>query len=166
MECEWTERLSLLLDDELDPNEMSSVRDHLKTCPVCNEALSEFLSVREKIRSYSADCDLEVARRSLGLGPRKLGLGPRKDAIRWWRARITLPVPALASLLIAIVVLTVLLVALRPTGSQSSERAQARTPRRNDRTGDGQVLDFSSFDHGGRAVIYRINRAQAPETTR
>ncbi|HEV3471182.1 MAG TPA: zf-HC2 domain-containing protein [Pyrinomonadaceae bacterium] len=65
MSCDWTEKISLLVDGELPPAEAAAAEAHLAGCPECRDARSEFLFFRRQLGSYPADVNPSAQRRAL-----------------------------------------------------------------------------------------------------
>jgi len=54
MSCDFTEKISLLIDGELSEHDAREVQRHLTGCAACQEARADFLSFRSEISSYGA----------------------------------------------------------------------------------------------------------------
>lgn len=65
MNCDWTEKISLLIDGELARDEAARVENHLATCAACREAHAGFLGLRQEIRAYEHAPDVLAQRRAL-----------------------------------------------------------------------------------------------------
>jgi len=65
MLCDWTEKVSLLLDGELPRAEAAAVEAHLGGCAECRAARDEFLSFRRQLSSYRAAVSPDAQRRAL-----------------------------------------------------------------------------------------------------
>jgi hypothetical protein len=65
MLCDWTEKVSLLVDGELPRAEAASVEAHLAGCDECRAARGEFLFFRQQLGSYRADANPSAQRRAL-----------------------------------------------------------------------------------------------------
>ena len=57
MNCDFSEKLSLLIDGELSPSEAERMREHVNGCAVCTELEQEFLALRHEINTYQSDAD-------------------------------------------------------------------------------------------------------------
>lgn len=57
MNCDLTEKVSLLVDSELAPAEAAGLRAHVEGCAACQESLETFLALREGLRSYDPKPD-------------------------------------------------------------------------------------------------------------
>jgi Putative zinc-finger len=53
MSCDQTEKISLLIDGELGPDDAHSLELHLATCSQCNQVRADFLGLRSQINSYA-----------------------------------------------------------------------------------------------------------------
>jgi hypothetical protein len=121
MNCDWTEKISLLIDGELDATEARAVESHLADCHACQHAREDFMLMREEIISYSVEPDVIAQRNALKnvLSAGARGAPVSSASSRGWRERIVgvfaLPhmSPALgaafALLLIAVVIGVVLM---------------------------------------------------------
>ncbi len=65
MNCEQTERVSLLIDGELPEAETRQVELHLLECRECQEARASFLQMRSQITAYSPQLEPAAPRASL-----------------------------------------------------------------------------------------------------
>ncbi len=140
------ERISLFLDGELDADERARVEEHLTRCEACRRTRDEFLAVRERVRADAPPSDRIAQQRALR------ELLARADA-PIWRRPIAVPAPALAGLVVALVLAVVLLVTGRRAPLTSQQAAVPPPPA----TGG---LDPSRFDHGNRVEIYVARRGQ------
>lgn len=65
MKCVWTQKVSLLIDGELDRAEAREVEQHLHACGDCRETQADFLSLRRQITDYRIDLDAFAKQRAL-----------------------------------------------------------------------------------------------------
>ena len=65
MSCDFTEKVSLLIDEELAPEESAQVENHLATCEACQQARADFLILRQQIAAYEFAPDLIAQRQAL-----------------------------------------------------------------------------------------------------
>jgi hypothetical protein len=154
MDCEFLERVSLLVDEEMSREESEHVRRHIAACAVCRRAEQDFLLVRQEIRSYGTARDSQSARQAL----REITGG---KGTSWWGKKIALPAPAFALMaLLVIALLSWSLVRSIPFAPGTRERA-AKPPVIDkpaiNQPGASQA-DFSRYDRGERAVIYKARR--------
>jgi predicted anti-sigma-YlaC factor YlaD len=156
MDCEFTEKVSLLLDAELTETEALRVKEHIAACAACRQAEEDFLRLRRELKAYDFRpqpfAQAGMLARILDSERRPL-----------WRRDITLPLPVLACLLALVVALAVWTVALRRAisieqGKSAQEKSIAAPPSQPDVVEKGGV-DFSRYDHGERAAIYKVRRA-------
>lgn len=65
MSCEWQEKISLFVDDELQPGAQEEVSAHLAGCTECTAAVAQQLALKKAVRigagRYSAPPDLHAA---------------------------------------------------------------------------------------------------------
>ena len=82
MSCEFTEKVSLLIDGELSLAEMHEVERHLLTCVECQEVRADFINLRQQIAAYPVFADVRAGRRALAeiLGTEKPAQSPRLGA--------------------------------------------------------------------------------------
>ena len=52
MNCDWTDKISLLIDGELEPFTQREVERHLLTCSECQDVQADFLLFRNKLAAY------------------------------------------------------------------------------------------------------------------
>ncbi|HEX5732490.1 MAG TPA: zf-HC2 domain-containing protein [Blastocatellia bacterium] len=154
MDCEFLERVSLLIDGEMSREESERVRAHITSCAVCSRAEQEFLIVREQIRSYKPAAGGYNRDRAL-----------REITERWWEKKIALPVPAFAFAVLLMLALVTWLLLARPSatapgaGQEVTGTPQIKSPAK-EMPVDSQP-SFSRFDHGARAVIYKARRTDS-----
>lgn len=65
MSCNFTEKISSLIDGELSPVEARQVESHLVTCAHCAEARADFLSLRSQIANFESTLAPAVQNRAL-----------------------------------------------------------------------------------------------------
>ncbi|HEX8852968.1 MAG TPA: zf-HC2 domain-containing protein [Pyrinomonadaceae bacterium] len=65
MNCEWTEKISLLIDGELGRDEAGETELHLRACVICRQAREDFLHLRAQISAYRAELDPRTQRAAL-----------------------------------------------------------------------------------------------------
>ena len=65
MSCNFTEKISSLIDGELSSAEARQVESHLVTCAQCAEARADFLSLRSQIANYEPTLAPAVQNRAL-----------------------------------------------------------------------------------------------------
>jgi len=79
MSCDFTEKVSLLIDGELPPIELRAAERHLLDCAECQQARADFLSVRSQISDYVPALAPAAPRRELA----RLLLQPAAANSRW-----------------------------------------------------------------------------------
>ncbi|MBX7222849.1 MAG: zf-HC2 domain-containing protein [Blastocatellia bacterium] len=156
MPCEWTEKVSLYLDDELSSEEATAVRVHVGTCLPCRTAYNDFVRLRAELKSTPAPPAPMVQYAAL-----HAILG--EPAPPWWRRRLTIPAPVFAlTVLLALVggyVLPRITNRTAPTTSQTRQPAMPQAPSKPE-----PVIDFSRYDHGGRATLVVVKKTVLPAT--
>ncbi len=154
MNCEMTEKVSLMIDGELALTEMDALVEHLAVCASCRQAQKDFLRLRHQLVAYEVQPDPAQQQRALN---RILGA----QAAPLWQRTIALPAPVFALLLCLLVGLSGWLVAQRaiqPAKGPSDGR-RVIVPPPNE-TAAPTAFDLSRFDRGARAVIYAAKRAE------
>jgi len=108
MNCDCTEKISLLIDGELDDVETRALERHLSSCVECQEARADFLSLRSQLIDFPVPFEPVAQREALAriLGKEKVERGLRA---RGWRWAFNPAVAAFASLLIVGVVFALLI---------------------------------------------------------
>ena len=157
MECDVTEKVSLLMDGELAAEEARQVKQHLFACAVCRQAHQEFVRLREQLRAYESETSAferqRVLRDILTARP-----GPA------WSRHVSLPAPAFAALLLLLFGLSAWIVTARlrqgPHAEPPGNRHGGPATEQAVQTG----IDFTRFDTGERAVIYKTRRAEGRQT--
>ena len=149
MECEQMEKVSQLMDGELSDEEVAAVSTHVANCRVCERAAADFMSLRREIAAFDIELKPFVKQRVL----RSLVASQNPPL---WRRRISIPVPVMATLLLAL-----LAIALWWTArSARLPPSQEVDVRRVTTEGQSQAAaDLSRFDHGGRAAIEKIKQS-------
>ncbi|HVG28777.1 MAG TPA: zf-HC2 domain-containing protein [Pyrinomonadaceae bacterium] len=66
MDCNWTEKISQLVDGELSAGEAQAVERHAAQCFACRLAREDFLLLRHQLVSYRAESNPLAERRALG----------------------------------------------------------------------------------------------------
>ena len=103
MNCEWTEKISLLIDGELPDAETRALQRHLLDCGECQQARADFLNLRSQISNYvpslSQAAQADALNRVLGRqqAPVRVALPkPKRDWIWSFNPRVA----AFASLIL------------------------------------------------------------------
>ncbi|HJQ68848.1 MAG TPA: zf-HC2 domain-containing protein [Blastocatellia bacterium] len=153
MDCEFLERVSMLIDGEMGREEAERVREHIAGCAVCRRAEQEFLFMRQQIRSYKS-----------APGSYDRGRALRKITERWWEKKISLPAPAFAMAVLLTLAFVTWSLFVRPSAAVPGVGQVARPPQiQSAPVGiphSGQP-SFSYYDHGERAVIYKARRTES-----
>lgn len=152
MSCDFTERVSLLVDGELAPAEVEQTRKHLTECLVCHQMEQDFLGLRDQIRSYEIETEPLAQRQTLRnvLASQKVPL---------WQRRIALPAPVFALVVVAVLALGTWVLFIRGLRSAAPDVRVTNAPAQTGQPEPGGV-DFSHYDRGERAVIYKVRRSQ------
>jgi negative regulator of sigma E activity len=152
MDCNWTEKISQLVDGELSADETRAVERHAADCFACRLAREDFMLLRHQLISYRTEANPLDERRAL----RKI-LGDASDARGTsvgWRERVAsvFATPRLSPALTAVaalflVAVVVGLVMLR--GTKNTEVARGSKP----------------VDERSRNTNVRVESAPAPTET-
>jgi len=174
MDCkEFREKLDLYVDGELAAEATSAAQFHERECPSCQRAAAALMSLRRQIKSEVARHQLPPElvhavqripqtawKRLLGISDlrRTPGISPR-HSFSVLRKNFTVPLPVLALLLVAVTL-----------GAWFVSRRTAKVPAPLPNTQlvwttqvggqppNGDAMNFSRFDHGQRAFIYKTRR--------
>ena len=65
MNCNFTEKVSSLIDGELTPGEMREVERHLMNCVDCQQMRADFLNLRSQIAGFETSLQPTVQNRAL-----------------------------------------------------------------------------------------------------
>src|SRR6185312_1492417 len=98
MSCDFTEKISSLIDGELSPTEAREVERHLLTCSECEQLRADFLNLRSQITSFETSLQPEVQNRAL----KKILAGPRRAPARGFQWNFGTQAIAFATLLIVV----------------------------------------------------------------
>ena len=190
MDCkEFRESLDLYVDGELSADAMAAASVHLNECPACHRAKEELLRLRLALKSVVAQHQpppnlvYHIHHFFLPFWPRQLlrlreklragGLNlitPSQELAEkahaekapLWRRKIALPIPVFATLLLALVALGFWSAYLRLARPPAAETGRINTtqPESEPPQAPEAGIDFSRFDRGERAAIYKVRRAQ------
>src|SRR5215216_5072360 len=67
MSCNFTEKISTLIDGELAPSEAREVERHLLSCSECEQLRADFLNLRSQIASFETSLQSAVQNRALAI---------------------------------------------------------------------------------------------------
>ncbi|MCA1817175.1 MAG: zf-HC2 domain-containing protein [Acidobacteria bacterium] len=162
MNCDWTEKISLLIDGELAADDARAAERHLAGCAACSQAREDFLLMRREISAYRVAPDQlaqhQALRRILGAGAAAAtSRGESRERSAGWRERASglfaLPrlSPALAGALAAADVALVVVGVVMLRKPERVEVAQATKPatgasatnRGNANAGDARAQNAS-----------------------
>ena len=153
MKCEYSELISQLIDEELSVEQTGRMRKHVTDCGICRMVEQDLLGMRDRIRAFEFDADNVSQRQALWkvLSSQKVPL---------WRREISLPAPVFAIAALALLAFgTWSLFERSPQPRQTDQRIRAVQQASSNK--DSSVMDFSRFDRGERAVVYKERRPDA-----
>lgn len=171
MDCKGLrERLDRYVDGELSTSEADEARAHTEGCASCAQAVTALLHLRSSLKRVvnrhrpPPGLEAEVLR---GLRARESKRADvpfaesRRAGTPVWRAKVVVPAPFFALLVLALVVLAGWLVYTRgPARGAISTKRPAPTAATPPAEASGG-FDFSRYDHGERASIRVVRRAAA-----
>lgn len=151
MDCQFTEKISLLLDDELSPEETKQTRAHIEVCQNCRDLHTDFLFFRQQIKGLVTQQPTTIKNDAPQIVRQKIPL---------WQKEISFPIPVFALILIAFVGLAAWFLTShfnQTTKLPTAENSDARTM--TEALPDKQnEFSLARFDKGGRAEIYTTRR--------
>lgn len=124
MNCNFTEKVSSLIDGELTQAEMREVERHLVSCGECQQMRADFLNLRSQIANFETSLQTAVQNRAL----KKILSAERRTpalGLQWGFGKAV----AFASLVITGLILGLLLYqSSKSTGPDREEQAVVQTP--------------------------------------
>jgi len=127
MHCDSTDKISSLIDGELEPAEVRALERHLLTCVACQEARADFLSLRNQLSAVAVPFNPVAQREALAriLGNASAGRTNRKSAWGW----VSNPAVAAVAMLFLVGTVIALFVypRLKPNKLTSNEIARGNT---------------------------------------
>jgi anti-sigma factor RsiW len=157
MSCDFSEKVSLLIDRELSPSQAEQMRKHLTECQECQQVEQNFLELRRQIRSYEFDPDPVAQRQTLWrvMASRNVPL---------WRRPVTLPAPIFGVVVVALLILGAWYGFVRTTTRQSPQPGQRVNIIPLEGYPEAGAIDLSRFDTGKRALVYKQRRDELNES--
>lgn len=155
MKCDFVEKVSMLIDGELPAAEIEAVRAHVEACADCRELEKDFLFFRRQITNAASDYAETARVKTSPVAPEKRN--------PFWRRWISLPVPALALFVFALICAGAWLTFSR-LSRMKIDTAATETPAKNGSPkteNSPDMVSLARYDGGGRAEIY-----VAPRQTR
>lgn len=172
MDCEeFRERLDRYVDGELAAATEDEAREHLRVCPSCEKAAAGLRhlksSLKRVVKRHQPPGELERAvlrslrSRTRGEVTRGGGMNDEspRDVAPVWRAKVVVPLPFFALLIISLVVLAGwLLFARAPAREEvlTKRPSPSALPAPTQEASGG--FDFSRYYHGERASIQVVRR--------
>ena len=98
--CEhYQQQISQLLDGELPPEQVQTLRAHLRTCPECQRVYDDFLALQAAVRDAAAAPPADLTARIMQQVRQEPVPMPPRSAVAWAVLRICSPIRATASIL-------------------------------------------------------------------
>ncbi|MDQ3907896.1 MAG: zf-HC2 domain-containing protein [Acidobacteriota bacterium] len=170
MNCDWTEKISMLIDGELGADDARAAEGHLADCAACRRAREDFLLMRREIISYPFEADPVARRRALRkiLGVEAAGMGAREASSsapsRGWRERLgVFALPRLSPALAAAVALLVVGVVIGVVTLRRPERAEVANGTKTGERANVSANGNANATESGAAVVTPAPAASANE---
>ncbi|HSE16736.1 MAG TPA: zf-HC2 domain-containing protein [Pyrinomonadaceae bacterium] len=122
MNCNFTEKISSLIDGELSTAEAREVERHLAGCGECQQVRADFLNLRSQIISFESSLEPAVQNRAL----KKILVTPRRAPARGFAWGFGTSAVAFATLLVVAAIIGLLM--YKNTGTNDKHVAVQQTP--------------------------------------
>lgn len=149
MNCNFANKVSMLIDGELSAAESERVRTHLAGCAECQHLEKDFLFFREQIKESAADFS-ETEKF-------QIPTIPIRKQTPFWNKWISLPAPIAALFVFALFGLGTWLIL--SSFRQISNDSAIKNPVINTSSkpeNQSNEVSLARFDRGGRAEIYVV----------
>jgi anti-sigma factor RsiW len=124
MNCSFTEKISSLIDGELNTTEARQVERHLLSCGDCQQVRADFLNLRSQIAGFESALEPAVQNRAL----KKILATPRRAPARGFAWSFGTSAVAFATLLIVAAIIGLLMYKSSNTRT-NDQRLAAQTPK-------------------------------------
>jgi hypothetical protein len=124
MSCNYTEKVSSLIDGELAPAEAREVERHLLNCDECGQLRADFLNLRSQIASFETSLQPTVQNRAL----KKILSTDRRAPARRFQWAFGTQAVAFATLLIVGAIIGLILYQTSNTVDPEKQQAAVQTP--------------------------------------
>ncbi len=149
MNCDFAEKVSMLIDGELPATEIESVRAHLEHCAECRSLKRDFLFFREQIKTSVSE---KFAGEQVEISP-----VPIKKQTRIWSGWVSLPAPALALFVFALICLGAWFAISRFSRTSIDTASHTQVKNTAPKTAKAPTeVSLTRYDTGGRAEIYVV----------
>ena len=147
MDCDFAEKVSMLIDGELSAAEIESVGKHIVVCAECQSLEKDFLFFRQQIKT-------SVSQQNEA-GQAKIMSASVGKKTPFWGERISLPVPALAVLALVLLCFGAWVISSRfeRTSVETATQTPVKNPAPKTANTPGEV-SLARYDAGGRTEIY------------
>lgn len=142
MNCDWTEKISLLIDGELDAREARAAEGHLADCHSCQLAREDFLLMRQQLNSYPIKPDVIAQRNALQkILSVETRVASSSASSRGWRGRIggVFALPRLSPALAAALALLLVAVLIGVVMMRRPERVEVAVNPNHSARANGNV---------------------------
>lgn len=162
-DCDYSEKVSELMDGALAPEEIDRVKWHLRTCPLCREMHHSFLETRDQLKLLGSSLTPAIDQRV-----RNRITKASHDPPSIWSRTVRIPIPVAAVLMAVIFGLVIWFLASERArrGSELDRRPESTRAAPVTREEPGVQSDLARFDKGGRAVIYKERRPDSNTAAR
>lgn len=145
MNCNFAEKVSMLIDGELSETESEKIRTHVAGCPECQNLEKDFLFFREQIRASAADFKMEQL---------EIPNFPTERNVSFWKKGISLPAPVFAAFVLVLIGLCAWAITSRfgQTKEIVTENPAKNSPEKT--KNPPSDISLARYDNGGRAEIY------------
>jgi anti-sigma factor RsiW len=127
MNCDWTDKISLLIDGELEPSTQREVERHLLSCSECQDVQADFLVFRKQLASYQPSPNWNTSAaldKILGTERRE----PIPQRARRFSFGFRFSPQAVAFAAVAIIALLVGVLAIRSLRGEQQHQYEAQVP--------------------------------------
>ena len=159
MSCNFTEKISSLIDGELSTAEAREVERHLLGCGECQQVRADFLNLRSQIVNFESSLQPEVQNRAL----KKILATPRRAPARGFAWGFGTSAVAFATLLVVAAIIGLLMYKSSNTGTNDKHFAVQQTPTPVPSASVEQPEPSPSPNKGNEEIAPRRSPSPAPK---
>ena len=159
MSCNFTEKISSLIDGELSTAEAREVERHLLGCGECQQVRADFLNLRSQIVNFESSLQPEVQNRAL----KKILATPRRAPARGFAWGFGTSAVAFATLLVVAAIIGLLMYKSSNTGTNDKHLAVQQTPTPVPSASLQQPEPSPSPNKGNEEIAPRRSPSPAPK---